>query len=90
VARHSGAHNVWIRLTRTDPVDRGHGGRADAEISLEVEDDGRGLAETDAGNGFGLMGLRERVDSLGGIFELDATPGGGLTLRVRVPLTSGG
>jgi len=90
VARHSGAHNVWIRLTRTDPVDLGQGGRAGAEIILEVEYDGRGLAETAAGTGFGLMGLRERVDSLGGIFELDTAPGGGLTLRVRVPLTSGG
>jgi signal transduction histidine kinase len=90
VARHSGAHNVYIRLTRTDPVDLGQGGQAGAEITLEVQDDGRGLAEAAAGTGFGLMGLRERVDSLGGIFELDTAPGGGLTLRVRVPLTSGG
>jgi len=90
VARHSGAQNVWIRLTRTDPVDLGQGGRAGAEVTLEVQDDGHGLAEAAAGTGFGLMGLRERVDSLGGIFELDTAPGGGLTLRVRVPLTSGG
>jgi signal transduction histidine kinase len=90
VARHSGAHNVWIRLTRTDPVDIGQGGRAGAEITLEVQDDGRGLAETAAGTGFGLMGLRERVDSLGGIFELDTAPGRGLTLRVRVPPKSRG
>ena len=86
VARHSGAHNVWVRLSRTDAVDPGQGEAEVASLTLEVQDDGRGMAEGAASTGFGLMGLRERVDTLGGTLELDTAPDRGLTLRVRVPL----
>ncbi|ONI84689.1 two-component sensor histidine kinase [Saccharothrix sp. ALI-22-I] len=52
-------------------------------VRLEVRDDGRGLLE-DPGNGFGLVGLRERVTGLGGHVSVDSA-GHGLTLTVEVP-----
>lgn len=38
--------------------------------------------------GFGFFNIRERVEGLGGSFEIDATPGEGTTATVRVPLES--
>jgi signal transduction histidine kinase len=58
-------------------------------VALEVSDDGRGMAEVDASTGFGLVGLRERVEALGGTFDLDSAPGRGVTLRARVPVQTG-
>ncbi|MCU0935983.1 MAG: CHASE domain-containing protein [Gammaproteobacteria bacterium] len=87
VARHSGARNVWVHLARSATVDRDQGGGRVAEVTLVVRDDGRGMPQAGTpSTGFGLAGLRERVDALGGTFDLDTAPGQGVTLRVRVPL----
>jgi signal transduction histidine kinase len=56
----------------------------DDTVCLEVRDDGRGLTGT-AGQGFGLLGLRERATRLGGRLDVAAAPGGGTTLLVEVP-----
>ncbi len=87
VARHAGARNVWVHLARSAAVDGGQGGAAVEEVTLEVRDDGRGIPATRPPSaGFGLMGLRERVETLGGTCDLESAPGAGVTLRVRVPL----
>jgi signal transduction histidine kinase len=57
--------------------------RDDGTVRLEVCDDGRGAAP--AGDGFGLLGLRERAERLGGRVELESAPGEGTTLRMTVP-----
>jgi signal transduction histidine kinase len=59
------------------------------QLSIEVEDDGRGAAEALAdtnGTGQGLVGMRERVALLHG--ELTAGPraGGGYRVRARLPI----
>jgi signal transduction histidine kinase len=59
------------------------------QLSIEVEDDGRGAAEALAdtnGTGQGLVGMRERVALLRG--ELSAGPraGGGYRVRARLPI----
>ncbi len=60
--------------------------RGDGTVRLEVRDDGRGAARSSpSGDGFGLVGLRERAERLGGSLDIDAGPGGGTTLRVAVP-----
>ena len=61
-------------------------------LSLTVEDDGRGIAETDltkAGR-FGARGMRERIESLGGSFTFAKAELGGLAVqvRLRLPLAS--
>jgi signal transduction histidine kinase len=57
--------------------------RDDGTVRLEVRDDGRGAAPS--GDGFGLLGLRERAERLGGSVEVESAPGRGTTLRVAVP-----
>lgn len=59
--------------------------------TLTVSDDGRGfampttLAELEKGGGLGVVGMRERAGEVGGRLELEAAPGRGATVRVRVP-----
>jgi len=80
VVRHAQAMNARLQL------DFG-----DNEISLEVSDDGIGFqmpkSPTDfAPNGhFGLLGIRERADLIGGRLEVQSTPGKGTRLSVRLP-----
>lgn len=54
-----------------------------AVVRLTVADDGRGASATDGG--FGLIGLRERVQLAGGSLTLQTRPGAGLALIVEVP-----
>jgi len=52
-------------------------------VRLTVADDGCGATRTDGG--FGLIGLRERVQLVGGSLTLQTAPGAGLALSVEVP-----
>ena len=52
---------------------------------LEVTDDGRGFAPATAATGFGLVGMRERVQLVAGRVEIDSDPGAGTRLTVTVP-----
>jgi len=74
VLRHSGAHHLGIRIETRD----------DHAIA-EIVDDGRGGAATP---GSGLMGLRERVEELGGSLSAAPLPYEGFRIRVDVPLRS--
>jgi signal transduction histidine kinase len=62
----------------------------DAEVSIEVRDDGVGFDPDGMHAGFGLIGMRERVQLVGGRLRLDASPGGGATVRAAIPLQRGG
>ena len=56
---------------------------AGREVSLHIEDDGRG---GDIVPGNGLCGMRERIESLGGRLRVDATPGQGTRVEVTLPV----
>jgi signal transduction histidine kinase len=73
--RHAAANAVSVRVDLDDA-----GGR------LLVADDGRGFdpGAPDRG-GFGLRGLRERLDLVGGSLGVESAPGGGTRLTVSVP-----
>jgi len=78
VIRHSRARHCRIRL----------GGRT-GELSLEVTDDGPGLAGQDPGDskGSGLRGMSERLSAIGGRLALGwAEPDRGLRLTATVPV----
>jgi signal transduction histidine kinase len=53
-------------------------------LRVEVRDDGRGGA--DPAQGSGLLGLRDRVEAIGGAMRLASPPGRGTSLRVALPL----
>jgi two-component system NarL family sensor kinase len=74
--KYSSARNIWIRLKRD--------GR---ELRLTVEDDGVGFEPTlvNEESHFGLQLMRERVQLVGGVFWLDASPGSGTRIIVRLP-----
>lgn len=74
--RHSNGASRIVRLAE-------HGGKLLAEIS----DDGEGFdAEIVAGSGgLGLVGMRERVELLGGAFKVEAKPGQGTTVSISLP-----
>lgn len=71
VIRHSGAKSCTVRVRQEE------GG-----ICLEVKDDGRG---GDLREGFGLVGMRARVEALGGTLTLANTNGCGLTIHLPSP-----
>ena len=56
----------------------------DGALRVEVRDDGRGGADPAAGSG--LLGLRDRVEAIGGTMHLTSPPGAGTSLRVELPL----
>lgn len=75
VARHANATRVAIALAVTAQ-----------DLTLCVEDDGRGFAVAARTTGFGLLGATERGAALGGRLEIDSAPGAGTRLRLRLPL----
>lgn len=78
--RHGAARHVRAEV-REVPVSSDQG---EASLRILVRDDGAGLAP-DHGIGLGISGMRERVEALGGRFELDnATPGA--VVRITLPI----
>jgi len=59
---------------------------AGGALSLQVEDDGTGGATR---SGSGLRGLADRVESLGGTFELESLSGRGTSVVIRLPYEDG-
>jgi signal transduction histidine kinase len=74
VVKHARARKVSILLTRRART-----------LTAVVEDDGRGFDPAEAGDGFGLEGMRERVALLDGRLEIESH-GAGTTLAAEVPL----
>ena len=59
-------------------------GRENGFIQLSIEDDGVGGA--DPARGSGLMGLKDRVEALGGEVQVSSPPGEGTALQVSIPI----
>jgi len=78
--KHARASKVRIRLQM-----------AQRKLKLLVADDGRGFEQTEAfselGGHFGLLGMRERAERLGGELQLHSQPGHGTEVEVTVPLS---
>ena len=71
--KHAHASRLWINLDFTQS----------ACVELEVEDNGIGPGEYK--EGFGLMGLKERVNSVGGELKIGSSPKGGFEFDIKVP-----
>jgi signal transduction histidine kinase len=84
VARHAQATAVLVQV-----------GAEGDEFVIDIEDDGKGFdqADTSKPDGrrpWGLMGIGERAELLGGKATIDSAPGKGTHVTVRVPLPAGG
>ncbi|MDP9235516.1 MAG: sensor histidine kinase, partial [Actinomycetota bacterium] len=78
IAKYSRAASAQIRLSYVD----GH-------LRFEVTDDGQGFDPAATGYGTGLQGMADRLDALGGGFEVRSRPGEGTTVSGRVPAARG-
>lgn len=74
ICKHANADHLWITLDYANP---------DC-VQLKVEDDGVGLAEVN--EGFGLLGVKERVKSVGGELKLGPSEKGGFAIDIKVPV----
>jgi signal transduction histidine kinase len=70
--RHAGAERITVRLAF-----------AAGAVTLVVADDGCGFVPDRPG--FGLTGMRERIEQVGGQVDVDSRPGAGTRLTVSVP-----
>ena len=76
VVRHSGTTDARVAL-RFQP----------GSLTLDVADDGRGMAPAADHRGLGLVAMRERAAILGGTIAFITPPNGGTLVRLTVPLT---
>ncbi len=74
-ARHARASAVSVEVEAAGDV-----------LSVTVRDDGAGGAALSGGTG--LVGLKDRVEAVGGRIFLDSRPGAGTSLRAEIPLTT--
>jgi signal transduction histidine kinase len=75
VGKYANAHEVTVRLREV-------GG----ELAFEIRDDGVGFDPSAVGHGSGLRGMADRVEAVGGTFELSSAPGRGTTIGGRLPV----
>lgn len=78
VRKHAAARRVTVRFARE--------GR---DVQVTISDDGRGfdVAAVEAAKGmrFGLLTMRERAESIGGVLAVRSRPGEGTTVELRIP-----
>jgi len=84
IARHAGARNVWISLSVQDGV-----------AQLAIHDDGVGFNVDRPGDlldrhHFGLVGMRQRVEMVGGTLEVRSRPGQGTVVSASLPMPAEG
>jgi PAS domain S-box-containing protein len=78
ITRHAAAQQVEIALEN-----------AEDELNLRISDDGVGFDPQQVGsNSFGLRGISERLEILGGRLDILSAPGRGTTLHIAIPLAN--
>ena len=80
MARHAHASQVKVTVQKLA-----------ASITMEVTDDGKGfhvdrVLIAKGHNRLGVIGMRERVQMVGGQFQLQSTLGTGTTIRAEIPV----
>jgi signal transduction histidine kinase len=80
VVRHAGASHCSIRIRLDEEA---------GALSVEIEDDGRGIREDDRA-GVGMSSMRERTEELGGWCTVESVEGGGTLVRALLPFQTKG
>lgn len=78
ISRHSQARQVWISLSENEHA-----------IQLEIADNGQGFDIQQRSHRFGLAGMKERVDSVDGVFLIKTALNEGVTIDVTIPKQGG-
>lgn len=83
VARHARAGRVEVSIRKLSDA-----------VRLEIKDDGRSfeverMRRSRKSQRLGLLGMRERVEMVGGSFSVEASPGKGTTIKARIPFRNG-
>jgi two-component system, NarL family, sensor histidine kinase UhpB len=84
VAKHARATRASVRIDRLRVT-----GDASEMLRLAIVDDGVGVDPAPQGRGFGLIGMRERVDALRGTFEVAGAQPHGTRIVALLPLAAG-
>lgn len=79
IARHAQATEVWIDLQVIQRQDK-------TWLQIEIRDNGKGMDTTLASEGVGLVGMRERIESLHGSFKLMSGLQAGTLITGMLPL----
>jgi signal transduction histidine kinase len=79
VTRHAGPASATVLV-----------GYGSEELTVQVDDDGRGPAGNGTAQRNGIRGMRERAAALGGELAAGPRPGGGFRVRARLPLDGAG
>lgn len=82
VVKHAQATEVHVSVTCSSVVE---GLATTQRLEIVVQDNGKGMPSS-GHDGFGLRGMQERVRALGGSLERSAVDGGGLRVRVDLPI----
>jgi signal transduction histidine kinase len=82
-----------VQEALTNAAKHGHAKRAvvevhedEIDITVSVRDDGVGFDPNDHTDGYGLLGMHERVHLLDGAVEIDSAPGEGTTIKASFPI----
>jgi signal transduction histidine kinase len=76
IGKHAAASRAGVTLTFMDDL-----------VTLDVRDDGAGFdtSETARAQSFGLAAMRQRVEQVNGVVEIESDPGEGTAISVRIP-----
>ena len=77
ISKHASASHVTIEMKQVGQ-----------SLQLVINDNGRGIDMDQSKNikGLGLIGMRERVETIEGDFNIESSPGKGFCIRITVPL----
>jgi signal transduction histidine kinase len=79
VSRHAGPATASVRVAFRP-----------GELTVQIDDDGHATPDAPPVPGTGLIGMRERVTTLGGRLRAEPRPGGGFTVRAELPADGNG
>jgi two-component system, NarL family, sensor histidine kinase UhpB len=77
ILKHSGATEGSVHMGLDDES---------GQIEIQVRDNGKGFDSTTKSNGFGLLGMRERIESVGGEFRVFSGDGLGTSIEISFPV----
>jgi signal transduction histidine kinase/ligand-binding sensor domain-containing protein len=75
ILKHSKATRAEIQIKRKS-----------SQIEILIKDNGKGFEKNNSADGFGLIGISERVRMLGGEFSIQSAPGQGTSINIKLPI----